>query len=112
MAPHRGKIGTYQKEKNLPKSERFFWHSMLNDVNEFVRKCDQFQKQGDLNFPKVQLKLIPMSSSVMKQVGVDLYNLPVADACYHVVRFLLTIFQNGGKISPSKTSQLQQWPSF
>ena len=42
-------------------------------------------KQGDLKSPKVELKSIPVPSSVMKQVGVDICNLPEIDEYRHVI---------------------------
>ena len=47
MASHKCKNSTYEKV-----AQRFFWHSIANDVNDFIRSCDQCQKQGDLKSPK------------------------------------------------------------
>ena len=69
MASHKGKNSTYEKV-----AQRFFWNYIANDVNDFIRSCDQCQKQGDLKSPKTELKSIPIPASVMKQVGVDICN--------------------------------------
>ena len=56
----------------LPKD---FWHNIAADISGCIKSCELPQKQGDLKSPKVELKSIPVPSSVMKQVGVDIYNL-------------------------------------
>ena len=67
MASHRGKNTTYDKIAQI-----FFWHNIAADINEYVKSCEQCQKQGDLKSPKAELKSIPVPSNVMKQVGVDI----------------------------------------
>ena len=66
MGSHRGKNTTYDKI-----AQRYFWHNIAADINEYVKSCEQCQKQGDLKSPKVELKSIPVPFNVMKQVGVD-----------------------------------------
>ena len=58
---------TYEKV-----AQRFVWHNISNDISDFVKKCEQCQKQGDLKSPKTDLKSIPIPSTLMKQVGVDI----------------------------------------
>ena len=58
MTLHRGKNKTCQKVL-----ERCFWHLISNNVNEFVRKCYWCQKQGDINFLKMELKPVPITDS-------------------------------------------------
>ena len=53
MASHRGKNSTYEKI-----AQRFFWYNISNDISDFVKKCEQCQKQGDLKSPKSDLKPI------------------------------------------------------
>ena len=74
MASHRDKNSTYEKI-----AQRFFWCSVSNDVIDFVKKCEQCQKQGDLKSPMADLKPIPIPSIMMKQVGADICNLPETD---------------------------------
>ena len=54
-------------------------HSVSNDIIDFVKKCEQCQKQGDLKSPVSDLKPIPIPSIMMKQVEVDICNLPETD---------------------------------
>jgi len=53
-------------------AQRFCWHNIAADINEYVKSCEQCQKQGDLKSPKIELHSIPVLSTVMKQVGVDI----------------------------------------
>ena len=66
MASHRGKNTTNDKI-----TQKLFWHNIAANINEYVKSCKQCQKQSDLKSQKVDLKSIPVPSSVMKQVGVD-----------------------------------------
>ena len=43
MASHKGRDSTYSKI-----SERFFWYSIYNDVENYIKACKICQKQGDL----------------------------------------------------------------
>ena len=40
-ASHRGRESTYQKL-----SERFFWHGMVNDVKNYIKNCENCQRQS------------------------------------------------------------------
>ena len=74
-----------QRMKNW---QRFFWYNISNDISDFVKKCEQCQKQGDLKSPKADLKPIPIPSTMMKQVGVDICNLPETDGYCHVIALI------------------------
>ena len=80
MASHRGKNSTHEKI-----AQRLFWYNISNDISDLVKKCEQCQKQGDLKSPKADLKLIPILSTMMKQMGVDICNLPETDGYCHVI---------------------------
>ena len=41
MTSHRGKNLMYEKI-----AQRSFWHNISNDISDFVKKCEQCQKQG------------------------------------------------------------------
>ena len=56
MTSHRGKDSAYQKISN-----RFFWHNMLSDVADYVRRCE--------------LQSVSAPTEVMKQITVDICNL-------------------------------------
>ena len=45
----------------------------------------KIEKKSDLKSPKVELKSIPVPSSVTKQVGVDICNLAEVDGYRHVI---------------------------
>ena len=68
MASHKGRDSTYSKIL-----ERFFWYSIYNDVENYIKACEICQKQGDLKLKtNSELQSIPVPVDVMKQVGVDL----------------------------------------
>ena len=96
MASHRGKNSTYEKI-----AQRCFWYNISNDISDFVKKCEQCQKQGDLKSPKADLKPIPIPSTVMKQVGVDICNLPETDGYCHVI-VLIDYFSKWSEAKPTK----------
>ena len=60
MDSPRAKSTTYDKI-----AQRYFWHNIAVDINEYVKSCEQYQKQGDLKSSKVELKLIPIPSNVI-----------------------------------------------
>ena len=43
VASHCGKDSSIQKVSN-----RFFWYNTKGDVEEFTKKCGQYQKQGKI----------------------------------------------------------------
>ena len=96
MALHRGKNTTYDKTV-----QRFFWHNIAAAINEYVKSCEQCQKQGDLKSPKVELKSILVPSSMMKQIGVDICNLPKIDGYRHVI-VLTEYFPKWSEPKPTK----------
>ena len=81
MASHRGRESTYEKM-----SGRFYWHHMINDVREFIAKCDKCQRHKAM--PKQisqRLQNVPVPSQVMAQIGVDICNLPEVDEFKHLI---------------------------
>ena len=80
MASCTGKNTPYDKIAQI-----FFWHNIAAHINEYVKSYKQFQRKGDLKSPKVELKSIPVPSSVMKQVKVDICNLPDVHGYRHVI---------------------------
>ena len=96
MASHREKNTTYDMIE-----KRLFSHNIAADINEYVKSCKQSQKQGDLKSPKVELKVIPVSSSVIKQVGVDICNLPEVNGYLHVI-VLIDHFSKWSEVKPTK----------
>ena len=96
IASHRRKITTYDKI-----AQRFLWHNIAADINEYVKSCKQCLKQGDLKSPNVGLKSIPVPSSVMRQVGVDICNLPEVDGYRHIIA-LTDYFSKWLEAKPTK----------
>ena len=66
-----------------------------------LRVANSAKKQGDLKSPKVELKSIPVPSSVMKQVGVDICNLPEVNGYRHVI-VLIDYFSKWSEAKPTK----------
>ena len=78
MASHKGRDSTYSKI-----SERFFWYSIYNDVENYIKACEICQKQGDLKLKSnSELQSIPVPVDIMKQVGVNLCTLPEVDGYF------------------------------
>ena len=96
MASHRGKSSTYEKI-----AQKLFWYNTSNDISDFVKKCEHCQKQGDLKSPRADLKPIPIPSTMMKQVGVDICNLPEIDGYCHVI-VLIEYFLKWSEAKPTK----------
>ena len=81
MASHRGRDTTYQKIM-----KRFFWFNIIDDVANFVKQCDTCQRQGKLQNSKApELQSVPVPTAVMKQIGIDICNLPEVDGYKHLV---------------------------
>ena len=81
MASHRGRDSIYQKC-----AERCFWHNILGDVGEYVKRCELCQKHGKMQILiSPELQSVPVPSEVMKQIGVDICNLPEVDDCKQLV---------------------------
>ena len=80
MASHRGCESTYQKL-----SERFFWHGMVNEVKNYIKNCENCQRQSN-TFKNIfpQLQSIPVPTDVMKQIGIDICKLPEVDGYRHL----------------------------
>ena len=105
MASHRGKNTTYDKI-----AQRFFWHNAAN-ISEYIKSCEQCQKQGDLKSLRVGLKSIPVPSSVMKQVGADICNLPEIDGYHHVI-VLIDYYSKWSEAKPIKDKSAQTIAQF
>ena len=103
MTSHRDRESTYQKL-----SERFFWHGMVNDVKNYIKNCENCQRQSN-TFKKIspQLQSIPVPTDVMKQ-------LALISVTYQksmdtgTLLYVLTIFQNGRKQKQQKIKVHQQ----
>ena len=56
------------------------------DINEYIEICKSYQQQGKI-FKKIspELKSIPVSNEVMKQIDIDLCTLREVDGFKHLV---------------------------
>ena len=60
------------RDKTVEKiTSRFYWKDMISDIREFVRVCDDCQRNNDVKFSKTNAALhpIPVTSKVWYQVG-------------------------------------------
>ena len=60
-------------------SNRFFLHNIKGDVEEFIKKCDQCQKQGKIKKISSELHSVPIKTEVMQPIGIDICSLPEVD---------------------------------
>ena len=59
---------------------------MLDDVAEFVKRCEMCQKHGKMEkLISPELQSVPVPFEVMKQIGIDICNLPEVDGYKHLV---------------------------
>ena len=59
---------------------------MHKDVEDYIKTCENCQKQGDLKLKtNEELHSIPVPSNVMKQVGVDLCGLPEVEGHRYLI---------------------------
>ena len=92
---HRG-IGDSEHSKAMA------LHGGKNTTHDKIaQSCEQCKKQDDLKSPKLELKSIPVPSSVMKQVGVDICNLPKVNGYRHVI-VLIDYFSKCPEAKPTK----------
>ena len=57
----------------------FFWYSICKHFVDFCRACEVYKKSDLKLKSKSELQSIPISTLVMKQIGIDLLNLPEMD---------------------------------
>ena len=67
MLAHFERTSTYEKI-----AAGLFWYGIFNDVLDYIQKCDRCQRQSSL-LPNLKTKMhnVPVSSHVMKLVGLD-----------------------------------------
>ena len=105
MVSHRGRDSTYQK-----RAERFFGHNLLGDVSELVKRCKLCQKHRIMqNVPELQS--IPVSLEVMKQIGVNICNLPVVNGHKHLA-VCIDYFSKWSEAKPLKDKLVESVPLF
>ena len=60
------------REKNITYSkiaQRFLWHNIAVNINEYVKHCEQCQKQGDLKSPKSPRVEVDTSTIKCDEIG-------------------------------------------
>ena len=72
-----GRDSTIQKISN-----RFFWNNIKGDVEEFIKKCDQCQKQGENKKVSSDLHSIPINTEEMQQIVIDICSLLDCIDCF------------------------------
>ena len=83
MVSHCERDSTIQKISN-----KFFWHNIKGDVEEFIKKCDQCRHQGKIKKVSSELHSIPIKTEVMQQIGIDICSLPEVDGFKHLVVYI------------------------
>ena len=64
----------------------FYWHTIYNDVDNFIKNCAECQNHGTIaRNANTQLHPVPVPNKVMKQIGVDLSALSDANGFNCVV---------------------------
>ena len=66
-------------------SNRFFWHNIKSDIEEFTKKCNLCQKQGKIKKVSSELHNIVIKIEVMQQIGIDICSLPEVDGFKHLL---------------------------
>ena len=76
---------------NLRLREHFFWPSVTEDVRNFCRSCDVFQKMGSKGrVSKVPLEPMPIVTEPFSRVAVDLVG-PISPRSTQGNRYILTL---------------------
>ena len=83
MVSHCERDSTIQKISN-----KFFWHNIKGDVEEFIKKCDQCRHQGKIKKVSSELHSIHIKTEVMQQIGIDICSLPEVDGFKHLVVYI------------------------
>eukprot|EP00731_Ephydatia_muelleri_P030585 Em0022g99a len=72
LSKESGHLGRDKTREKV--SSRFFWKTLMKDVDKFVKTCDVCQSTNGAKFMKTAVPLhpIPIQPSVWHQVGIDL----------------------------------------
>ena len=78
---HLGRAPTYKKVAAC-----FFWCRIYNDVPDYIHKSGRCQRQNSLP-PNVknEIRSVPVSLHVNKQVGLDLCSFPEVNSYHHLI---------------------------
>ena len=107
VSSHLERTSTYQKV-----SSRFYWYTIVNDVADYIKGCDNCQKH--LSMPrkvKEELKNVAVPSQVMKKLGLIFAAYQVW-IDFNISLFVQTTFLSGLKLNQSMINLHQQFPSF
>ena len=80
----------------------FSWFGMVKDVKAYIKQCENCQRQTN-TFKKIssELQSIPVPTEVMKQIGIDICNLPEVDGYKHLI-VCIDYFSKSSEAKPVK----------
>jgi len=85
---------------------------MIGDVSEYVKRCENCQKHGKMEkLISPELQSVPIPSEVMKQIGIDICNLPEVDGFKHLV-LCIDYFSKWSKAKPLKNKGAESVSQF
>ena len=88
LAGHLGINKTTDKIAN-----RFFWKGLSNDIREYITTCERCQKVNPrFENPRSQLHSVNVPQGVMRQIGVDITQLPPTEDGYRYVVMAIDYF--------------------
>ena len=105
MASHCGRGSMIQKISN-----RFFWHNIKDDIEEFIKKCDQRREQGKIKKASNELHSIPIKTEVMQQIGI-MCRLPEVDGFKHLA-VCIDYFSKWSEAKPIKNKSASTTAQF
>ena len=90
----------------------FYWYTIVRVVAEFIRSCDECQKQREIKKDMAnELHCIHVPSELMKQVDVDIYTLLEVDGFIYLV-VLLDYFSKWSDAKALKDEQASTVAQF
>ena len=108
LAGHLGIHKTRDKILN-----RFFWKGLSHDVEEYITACERCQKVNPrLETPRAQLHSVNVPYGVMRQIGVDITQLPPSDDGYRYVVMAVDYFSKWPEARPLKDKTALSVASF
>lgn len=107
LSGHFGRDNVLEKLRS-----RYFWYTMTQDVSTYVSQCETCQKNAP-QFDKNNSSMhpIPISADVMKQVGIDLCQLPEVDG-YKYLIVCVDYFSKWSEAEPLKAKTAQNVADF
>ena len=84
---HEGRGGHFGVGRVQRKLSSYYWPSLVSDVKRYIMTCKKCQRMKSLSTlkPKVSLKLIPVSSCIFAQIGMDLIHMTPSVRGYNYI---------------------------